>query len=406
MLRIVSLESRRWSLARQLVLLQLCVVLTAVTIEAMVAVYHGDQVLGLVTLTEVALLVGIAGSLFLADRVRRQTFDMEPAEIAKRYSHHDAMLHAVREGLIITDVDGNIVLANDEARRLLELPDDCEGSGLRDQVAGADWAAAELQVTDQLQYAAGRVLMVSRSQADIDGTPAGMVTTLRDRTELQQALHELSEARVLGAELHKQAHEHANHLQMIIALMEMQEYDEAVRVCARYAEMPQLLSAQVLERITDPVLASRVQNSRVRAERHGVDLRLDGTLGVASVDQRDDLAVIVGNLVDNAIDAAAERGPGGWVRLRLARGQDGWLRISVRDNGPGVATRPIERVFTPQVTTKGDGRGFGLSLVRDAVSRLHGRVTAYNDGGAVFEVSIPEPSSHEPDRSDRSCSVS
>ena len=58
------------------------------------------QILGLVTLTEVALLVGIAGSLFVADRVRRQTFDMEPAEIAKRYQHHDAMLHAVREGLI------------------------------------------------------------------------------------------------------------------------------------------------------------------------------------------------------------------------------------------------------------------------------------------------------------------
>lgn len=110
--------------------------------------------------------------------------------------------------------------------------------------------------------------------------------------------------------------------------------------------------------------------------------------------------------MDNAIDAAAERGRGGWVRLRLAHGQDGWLRVSVRDNGAGITTRPIEQVFTPRVTTKGDGRGFGLSLVRDAVSRLHGRVTAYNDGGAVFEVCIPERAPHGPDRSDRPCSVS
>ncbi len=398
----VSQASRGWSLARQLVLLQLGVVLTAVAIEAMVAVYRGPvtaasleqrQILGLVTLTEVALLVGIAGSLFVADRVRRQTFDMEPAEIAKRYQHHDAMLHAVREGLIITDVDGGIALANDEARRLLGLPGDCEGTRLHDQVAragwGAGWAAAETPVTDQLQYAAGRVLMVSRSQAEIDGKPAGLVTTLRDRTELQTALHELSEARVLGAELRKQAHEHANHLQMIIALIEMGEHDEAVRVCARYAEMPQLLTAEVLAEAADPVLASRLQLSHARAKRNGVELTLDGTLSGARADIGDDLADIVGNLVDNAIEAAADREPGGRVRLSLARAGDQWLRISVRDNGGGIA-EPVEQAFAPNWTTKGRGRGFGLALVRDKVDRLGGSIAAYNDGGAVFEVRIPE----------------
>lgn len=399
MVRLGIRGSRGWSLARQLVLLQLFVVVTAVTIEAMVAVYNGPrtaagleqrQILGLVTLTEVALLVGISGSLFVADRVRRQTFDMEPAEIARRYQHHDAMLHAVREGLIITDVNGDIVLANDEARRLLELAEDCEGQGLRDQMAEAEWAAAETPLTDRLQYAAGRVLMVSRSQAEVDGQPAGLVTTLRDRTELQEALHELSAARVLGDELRKQAHEHANHLQMIIALIEMQDYEDAVEVCAKYAEMPQLLSTQMFKQTTDPVLASRLQLSHARAERHGVRLQLDGKLPVTRLERRDDLADIVGNLVDNAIDAASDRDQGGCVWLSLAHGADGRLRISVRDNGRGIAENPIEQVFTPNCTTKGDGRGFGLPLVRDKVSRLHGTISARNDGGAVFEVCIPE----------------
>ena len=94
MLRIASLNSRGWSLARQLVLLQLCVVLSAVTIEATVAIYHEREVIGLVALTEVALLVGISGSLFLADRVRRQTFDMEPAEIG-RASCRERVCHNV-----------------------------------------------------------------------------------------------------------------------------------------------------------------------------------------------------------------------------------------------------------------------------------------------------------------------
>jgi sensor histidine kinase regulating citrate/malate metabolism len=254
-------------------------------------------------------------------------------------------------------------------------------------------------VTDQLQYAAGRVLMISRSQAEVGGEPAGLVTTLRDRTELQTALHELSEARVLGAELRKQAHEHANHLQMIIALIEMGEHDEAVRVCAKYAELPQQLTAQVLAEATDPVLASRLQVSHARAKRNGVELTLDGTLSDlmvadARADIRDDLADIIGNLVDNAIEAASAGSPGGRVRLSLARSVDGpgadrELRITVRDNGAGIA-EPVEQVFAPNWTTKGHGRGFGLALVRDKVDRLGGTVVAYNDGGAVFEIRIPE----------------
>jgi two-component system CitB family sensor kinase len=392
MLQIVRLETRRWSLARQLVVLQLCVVIAAVTIEAMVAVYRGPrteqlQIIGLVALTEVALLVGIAGSLFVADRVRRQTFDMEPAEIARRYQHHDAMLHAVREGLIITDVNGDVVLANDEARRLLELTGD--ETALRAQLAGIEWATAQTPVTDQMQYAAGRVLMVSRSPASVDGEPAGTVTTLRDRTELQQALDQLSEARLLGDELRKQAHEHVDHLQMVIALIEMGQYEKAVEVCAKYSETPQTLSSQVLGQVADPVLASRLQVLHGRAERRGVRLELIGTLASVGSGAGHELADIVGNLVENAIDAAAERDQDGRVWLSIARHPESVIRFEVRDNGRGVGADPVERVFAPRWTTKGNGRGFGLALTRDKVTRLNGTITVHNEGGAVFNVCIP-----------------
>jgi sensor histidine kinase regulating citrate/malate metabolism len=60
--------------------------------------------------TEVALTVGTAGSLLIADRVHRQTRGLEPAVIARHYQHHQAMLLAVREGLIITGQAGKLVL--------------------------------------------------------------------------------------------------------------------------------------------------------------------------------------------------------------------------------------------------------------------------------------------------------
>jgi signal transduction histidine kinase len=157
------------------------------------------------------------------------------------------------------------------------------------------------------------------------------------------------------------------------------------------------------------VLASRLQVSHARAGRNGVELTLDGTLSDltgsdltgsdltgsdARADVREDLADIIGNLVDNAIEAVSGRDPGGRVRVSLERGADRpgadrGLRISVRDNGGGIA-EPVEQAFAPNWTTKGHGRGFGLALVRDKVDRLGGTVVAYNDGGAVFDVHIPE----------------
>lgn len=118
-------------------------------------------------------------------------------------------------------------------------------------------------------------------------------------------------------------------------------------------------------------------------------MRASSSLSDTRTDIRDDLADIIGNLVDNAIEAASEREPGGWVRLSLARGTNGGLRIGVRDNGAGIA-EPVEQVFAPNWTTKGHGRGFGLALVRDKVERLRGTIVACNDGGAVFDVRIPE----------------
>lgn len=412
MLRVVTPGSRSWSLARQLVVLQLCVVVSAVVIEAMVAVYRAPrtaagfqdrQVLGLVTLTEVALLVGIAGSLFVADRVRKQTFDMEPAEIAKRYQHHDAMLHAVREGLIITGTGGEIVLANDEARRLLGLSGDCEGRRLRDEVA-ADWAATEAPVTDELQYWSGRVLMVSRKHAVVDGDLAGLVTTLRDRTELQAALSELEAERVLADELHKQAHEHANHLQRIGNLIGLAEYDRAARECTGVAAMPQQLSDQVLRLGADAGLASSLQVLHEKASGRGAGLRMDGRLDQVPHELCRAVSDVVTILVENAIDAVAgtsgsrrggRGGRGGRIHLSLVRRDDGALHLTVRDNGPGITAEPASQVFAPRWTTKGDGHGFGLALASDIIRRLGGTITVRNEDGAVFDAVIPGPAGME-----------
>ncbi|MEX2972105.1 SpoIIE family protein phosphatase [Streptomyces sp. C184] len=134
------------------------------------------------------LLVATGGTALVSRRLRRQTHGLGPAEMTRMYEHHDAVLHAVREGVIIVGGDGRLLLANDEARRLLDLPSEVEGR----QVAelGLDPATAHLLasgrvVTDEVHPVGDRLLAVNQRSTDQAGGPPGSVTTLRDTTELR-----------------------------------------------------------------------------------------------------------------------------------------------------------------------------------------------------------------------------
>ncbi|MEV6397210.1 SpoIIE family protein phosphatase [Streptomyces sp. NPDC051907] len=135
----------------------------------------------------VALTLAVGSAVLVSRRLRRQTHGLGPTEMTRMYEHHDAVLHAVREGVIIIGGDGRLMLANDEARRLLELPADAEGRPAAD--LGLDPEIAELvssgrAVTDQVHLAGDRLLAVNtRPTVPYDGS-AGTVATLRDTTEL------------------------------------------------------------------------------------------------------------------------------------------------------------------------------------------------------------------------------
>lgn len=397
---VTGMDTRRWSLARQLVVLQTCIVLLTVGIEAMVSFYRSAdgttpwdqrQLLGLVTLTEISLTVGIAGSLLIADRVHRQTLGLEPAVIARQYQHHHAMLHAVQEGLIITDQHGRLVLANEEARRLLRLPPGGEGTSMTDLLSDTGFAELLTQhgpVRDQLRVAAGRVLLVNCGPAEVDGKPVGMVLTLRDRTELQAVMRELDTVRALAEALRVHVHESANQMQALVGLVELGRYEEVVQRGTQHSWL-----AQLLERVGTPELIALLLAKTADAAKRGVELRLgpDTALTPARLPVEQVLTVI-GNLVDNALDAAAIGGS--WVEVSL-RSDDRGLCVIVRDNGPGLPA-PLEEIRKPGVSTKTTevpgGRGFGLALVHDIVTGAGGTMRADNDSderGAIFHVQLP-----------------
>ncbi|MFF9126597.1 SpoIIE family protein phosphatase [Streptomyces sp. NPDC014889] len=159
----------------------------AITVQHVNAVVN-RQVPVVLGAAAVALALGTASSALVSRRLRRQTHGLGPAEVTRMYEHHDAVLHAVREGVLITAADGRLMLANDEARRLLDLPPDVERRPIA--ALGLDpgmvaLLTADRPVTDQVQLAGERLLVVNVRPTAPYGGQAGCAVTLRDATELR-----------------------------------------------------------------------------------------------------------------------------------------------------------------------------------------------------------------------------
>lgn len=341
-----------------------------------------------------ALALGIIGSVLLARRLKRQTFGMQPSEIVALLEQRESTLHGIREGVLVTDRDGKVTLVNDEAKRLLDLGPDVEGRTVREVVPSGrirEVLTGERTGADQMLLAGDRVLVANRMPAVVRGETVGAVVTLRDRTELEGILRELDGVRSLAHALRAQAHEFSNKLHTVAGLIELGRSDEAVRFIARTALVHQELVDLIHERIGDPALAALLLAKAAIANERGVEFRLAGEtrLPADAADARD-LVTVVGNLVDNAVEAAAAATTGGWVEVAVQAGPEG-VGVRVRDSGPGVADADPDRIFEEGFTTKTgtSHQGLGLALARQVAQRRGGWLRVSNDGGAVFTALIP-----------------
>ncbi|MCL6452960.1 MAG: DcuS/MalK family sensor histidine kinase [Alicyclobacillus sp.] len=348
----------------------------------------------------VGALVGIVGAVWLSRRIKRTLFGLEPYEIARLWEERNAMLEAVREGILAVDRTGTIVVANATAKELFRrvgLMDNPVGQHVEDYLppsrlrrvleSGTEEVDQELEVN-------GRTLIVNRVPVTVNRQVVGAIATFRDKSELKSLMEQLTGVKRYADALRAQAHEFMNKLHVILGIVRLQRYDQLSAYVEEVTHRYQLEVGSVTKRVKDPALAGFLLSKMSYARERGVDLNLGPAEAALAVPEDstllDDLITIVGNLVDNALEAVASC-PVKQVDLELLY-RPGRLTIRVADSGGGIRADVREQLFEQGVSTKGDNRGFGLYLVLQRVRALQGTMDyTTGSGGTVFTVVLPYP---------------
>lgn len=360
-----------------------------------VADYLAGQVIALLGVCALALGVAATGSALISRRLRRLTLGLGPAEITSMYEHHDAVLHAIREGLLIFDRQRRLTLINDEARRLLGIVGEVHGRhaselGVNGSLGGT--LSTGRQAADEIHLTDDAVLVVNQADATRHGRRLGTVITLRDHTEIQALSGELDSVRGFADSLRAQAHESANRLHTVITMIELDRTSEALAFATDELATTQQLADELRAAVEEPVLAALLLGKIAEANERGVELIVDDETAVGPLPMHArDLVTLVGNLIDNAVDAALAAAPPRLVKVTV-RPDGSELLVRVCDTGSGIDPARLDEALARGWSTKSDdrphGRGLGLALVRQVINRYGGVIDVANDGGAVFTVRL------------------
>lgn len=379
-------------------------VAVGVTLETL-SVAQAASLPQIAVIASLAILAGGLGSWWLSRYLRRATLGYGPEHLKRLFAFYNSALHSLREGLVLIDGSGRILLYNDVAATLLGLPAASGGQPVPlDEVELPDSVrtllASGRDAVDEVHLTRDRVLVLNQSKADHpndgrspDSAVEGAVATIRDHTDIQELTGELETMRTLSEALRAQTHEHANRMHTLASLIERGRDSEALAFAVQDRQDSQRLTDTFVDSLDEPFITALMIGKAAQAHERGIELTLtaSGRVPPGSLDARD-LVTVAGNLLDNAFDAATgseERRV--WADFTAA---DGELFMTIADSGHGFDDDAVDSIFHLGVTEKSGsqeqlGRGYGLVLVRQAVARLGGDLRVESDGGAIFTVTLP-----------------
>lgn len=345
------------------------------------------------------VLVGLLGTWVLVKVLKRILFGLEPYEISTLFEQRQAMLQSIKEGVIAVDASGEVTLINEAAQNLLnyrKLQDDAKLSTLShawSQVVdlsevlrdGKPHRDEEINVKD-------RLLLINTVPIRSNGKIIGAISTFRDKTEVRQLMQRLDGMVNYADSLRERSHEFMNKLHVILGLLHLKSYKQLEDYIIKTANNYQEEIGSLLGKIKSPVIAGFLLSKINRTSDSGHKLLISHDSQLPDSGNEDQIAVLItvlGNLIENAIDAL-EGQTEGEISVSLYY-RNGWLHCEVNDDGPGIEPDRIDSIFEKGVSSKGTERGVGLALVKQQVESLGGNISVESEPGVFtqFFVQIP-----------------
>lgn len=349
----------------------------------------------------IAIALGIIGSSVLARNIKKELFDLEPAEIADLFTERNALIESVREGIIMVDAKGVITTVNAAAYDTLSIPGQTELVGRTIQEVLPNTLLPKVLETgerhlDRPMEIHGKKVIVNRVPIHADDRIIGAVSTFRLQSEIDQLSMELSQVKRYTEALRAQTHEYNNFLYTISGLIQLRSYDEALNLIHNETAEHQSLIQFVTQRLQDPFLGGIVIGFFNRARELKVRFLIDEDSFMKELPshlEKTHFVSIIGNLVTNAFEAV-ENNPEVKRMVRLFILDNGReILFEVEDSGRGIADEVLDDLFREKVSTKDvEDRGYGLLKVAENVEDLGGSITVEKGdlGGALFIISIPK----------------
>ena len=348
-------------------------------------------------ITVVAVLIELTVAVKLSKTVKKSLMGYEPDVFTVMYKMRDNILETLEEGIIATDINGNIQFINESAARMLSDRKQTELVGKSIEIFGdekisrsvkSEKKELNIRLTNQ-------DVILDRVPIKEDGNTVGSILVLHNRAEYTKLMEDLSGTRYLVDSMRANNHDFTNKLHVILGLIQMEMYTEACSYIQNITMVQRENISKVMNAVSEPSVAALLIGKIARASELNVNFILREGCCYNSADMNlpsEMLITVIGNLLDNAFDSMNQNTDFNAQKELLfgIYSKPGAVLITVDDTGSGISPQNIDLIFNNGFSTKGEGRGTGLYQVKTTVENFGGKITveSQENVGTSFSVSF------------------
>ena len=359
--------------------------------------YEVIMVLFLVILS--GLLIGNVGALIISKSIKNSLLGYEAEQISRLFLLKQEVIDTLEDGIIALDENMNISFLNEAAKKILNkedkviigkginevIPNMCIQSRLKDEKSVYN---KELNIGDT-------IALVNKIPIKEENDFVGLVIILKDKTEITKLAEEITGVKQVVEALRANNHEFSNKLHVILGLIQINELDKAKKYILNQTKIYQKEISIVMNKIHEPTVAALMLGKISRAKEMGVNLIIDENSDLSKDNKNISghfLVMVIGNLLENAIEATSMWDNKEKIVKILIKHKGNKLIIKIEDRGGGIEEKYRQYIFNRGFSTKEDGRGRGLYIVKEAVENLRGSIdfSTKIGLGSQFMVLIPK----------------